>query len=231
MKHWDLFTLPVSDEVTRPVPLCFLHNQWRKLNSLILAFELLFREAHLFPLLMWWMRSRGETRTFRLNLTRVLAPVAFSCSYPLHICLKRLEHSSNYEEDPVKRIRGFNEESASGFVWSCSALTAAQHSGILLTACIGGHCVKEWSHLCTCNHKLHWVAMHDMIFKKTIKSYAWKTGSFLFPGGPSHLDLFPGRKQPVKTSAPVSNCNSERAALAPYAGGLVKIRRASCACA
>lgn len=112
-----LFRLPVSDEVTRPVLLCFLHNQWRKLNSLlILAFELLFREAHLFPLLMWWMRSRGETRTFWLNLTCVLALFAFSCSYPLHICLKRLKHSSNYEEDPVKRIRGFNEESASGFV-------------------------------------------------------------------------------------------------------------------
>jgi len=46
-----------------------------------------------------------------------------------------------------------------------------------------------------------------------------------------NLDLVPGGKQPVKTSAPLSNCNLEGAARAPYAGGVVKIRRASYACA
>lgn len=91
--------------------------------------------------------------------------------------------------------------------------------------------LSHWSHLCTCSHKLSWVVRHDVIFKNSIKRYAWKTGYSLFPGSPSSLDLVPGRKQPVKTSAPVSNRSSERAARAPYARGVVKIHRAACACA
>lgn len=70
--------------------------------------------------------------------------------------------------------------------------------------------LSHWNHLCTCSHKLSWAVRHDMIFKNSIKSYAWKTGHSLFPGSPSSLDLVPGRKQPVKTSAPVSSRSSER---------------------
>ena len=62
-----LFTVLVNDEVRRPV-LCFLHKQWRKLNSLFIPdFESLFGEAYLFLLLRDECDLPSDTPTFMLK--------------------------------------------------------------------------------------------------------------------------------------------------------------------
>lgn len=68
-----------------------------------------------------------------------------------------------------------------------------------------------------------------MIFKKSVKRYECKMGSYFLEAF-QILTSFQV-KQPVKTSASVSSCNSEGEACAPFAGGAVKIHWASCACA
>lgn len=213
IKLWNTESVGIACRwwVRRPVLPWFLSNQWRNLNLLLISgVESLFG----FPLL--GEDLPGETPTILPNSGGVhsVVPILSTSvcrNWNIHLITRRI----------LWRKWGISMK-----CWSCSSLTVSAqclHSRVCP--------VTLWNHLCTCSHKLSWVVRHDMIFKNSIKSYAWKTGHSLFPGSPSSLDLVPGRMQPVRTSAPVSSHSSQRAAHAPYAGGVVKIPTAACACA